>query len=228
MLLDSLLTLVAFVGHFSLCVWLFNRLHALPWRRFYIKWLGRGILAFGAGMLGVYGLRAAVLGVCVWHGTAAGADAAWQAYPALCGLVALAVIRLWLIPKLVTRTPESLVSNETTLFDLAQELGKAPIGRGETGLLMMVPGNQIFQLAVQRKTLRLANLPADLDGFTIAHLSDLHMTGKIAREFYEGIVDHSNRLNPDLVVITGDIAEKVMCLDWVVPVLSRLQAREGK
>src|SRR5678816_1074679 len=54
------------------------------------------------------------------------------------------------------------------------------------------------------------------------------MTGKITREFYEGIVDHSNRLDPDLVVITGDIVEKVMCLDWVVPVLRRLQAREGK
>ena len=229
MLLDLFLSLVAFLGHFSLCVWLFNRLHALPWQRIYIKWIGRAILGWGAGLLGVYGLRAAVLGVCVWQGiTPDAAEIPWLIYPALCGLVATAAIPMWLIPKLFARIPDSLLANDTTLHDLAKELGQPLIGTGETSLFARIPGNQIFHLAVQHKVLRLPQLPPVLDGLTIAHLSDLHMTGKITREFYDAIVDRTNRLEPELVVITGDIAEKVMCLDWIVPVFSRLKAREGK
>jgi predicted MPP superfamily phosphohydrolase len=229
LLLDTLLTLAAFLGHFSLCVWLFNRLHAIPWRRIVIKWLGRAILNFGAGMLAVYGLRAAVFGVCIWNGTAVEVtEVPWLIYPALCVLVMFAAIPKWFLPKLFSQDPAALVSNDTTLYDLAKELGESPIGRGETRLFSKFPGNQIFQVAVQKKTLRLPQLPPELEGLTIAHLSDLHMTGKLTRPFYDAIVGHTNRLEPDLVVITGDIAEKVMCLDWIVPVFSRLQAREGK
>ena len=86
MFLDTLLSLVAFLGHFSLCVWLFNRLHALPWPRFAIKWLGRAILVWGAGILVVYGLRAVVAGPCVWTGTALETtDIFWLIYPLFWG-----------------------------------------------------------------------------------------------------------------------------------------------
>ena len=33
---------------------------------------------------------------------------------------------------------------------------------------------------------------------------------------------------PDLIVITGDILEKVRCLAWIPETLGRLQARHGK
>ncbi|MBC7856122.1 MAG: metallophosphoesterase [Pirellulaceae bacterium] len=229
MLLDILLSLAAFLGHFSLCVWLFNRLHALPWLRFVIKWLGRAILGWGAGILFVYGLRAVVAGNCVWTGTdLETTDIPWLIYPLLSTLVTIAAIPKWLVPKLFSRVPDALVSNDTALHDLAKDIGHAPIGCGETRLFARFPGNQIFQLAVQKKTLRLPTLPRELNGLTIAHLSDLHMTGKLTRDFYDAIVDHTNQLQPDLVVITGDIVEKVKCLDWIVPVLSRLESREGK
>lgn len=229
MLLDTFCSLIVFLGHFSLCVWLFNRLHALPWRRLYIKWIGRAILGWGMTGMGLYGLRALLGGVCTWNGTAVETrDLPWLVYPALCTLATLIAIPRWLIPKLVESVPASLVFNDTTLHDLAKELGRPPVGSGETGLLYRFPGNEIFHLAVQKKTLCLPQLPTELEGLTIAHLSDLHMTGKHTPEFYDAIVDHTNHLEPDLVVITGDIAEKVLCLDWIVPILGRLQAREGK
>jgi predicted MPP superfamily phosphohydrolase len=74
----------------------------------------------------------------------------------------------------------------------------------------------------------LRNLPPALDGLTIAHLSDLHMTGKVGREFYDAIVDETNALAPDLIAITGDILEKTKCLPWIEPTLGRLKARHGK
>jgi predicted MPP superfamily phosphohydrolase len=41
-------------------------------------------------------------------------------------------------------------------------------------------------------------------------------------------VDETNKLEPDLVLITGDILEKEKCLPWLAPTLGRLQARCGK
>lgn len=229
LLVDSFSSLVAFIGHFSLCVWLFNRLHAMPWPRPVIRWLERVILAFAAAVLLVYGLRALTTGVCIWRGNVpVAAEIPWLVYPALCGLAAVAVIPFWLIPKLLSRVPAALLSNDTTLLDLAAELGHAPIGSWETALFSKIPGNQIFHLAVQKKILRLPHLPPELHGLTIAHLSDLHMTGKLSRDFFEEVVRRTNQLEPDLVVITGDIAEKVHCLDWIVPVLGALQAPCGK
>ena len=101
-------------------------------------------------------------------------------YPVFCVLVS-APIAKWLALKLFSRVPSALACNDTTLYDLAEELGQPPIGSGETSLFFKIPGNQIFQLAVQKKTLRMPTLPRELDGLTITHLSDLHMTGKITR-----------------------------------------------
>ena len=76
--------------------------------------------------------------------------------------------------------------------------------------------------------MRVTRLPPQLEGLTIAHLSDLHMTGHLTQPFYDAVVDQANALQPDLIVITGDIAEKVACLDWIAPTLGRLQAKHGK
>src|SRR5262245_50574491 len=54
------------------------------------------------------------------------------------------------------------------------------------------------------------------------------MTGRLSREFYDLVVDETNAMNADLVVITGDILEKEQCLPWVLPTLGRLRARLGK
>jgi predicted MPP superfamily phosphohydrolase len=95
-------------------------------------------------------------------------------------------------------------------------------------MLAALPGNEIFSLAVQTKQVRLPRLPENLSGLRIAHLSDLHMTGRFTRPFFEEVVRHSNELQPDLITLTGDICEKEKCLEWIVPVLGKLKARHGK
>ena len=54
------------------------------------------------------------------------------------------------------------------------------------------------------------------------------MTGKLDRDFYDVVVDETNALEPDLIVITGDILEKEKCLPWIEPTLGRLRAQYGK
>ena len=114
------------------------------------------------------------------------------------------------------------------VIDVAQRLGFPPVHGAEAQFFARIRGNELLHLAVQRKTLELKNLPTELDGLTIAHLSDLHMTGQVGREFYDVVVDETNALQPDLIVITGDILEKERCLPWIAPTLGRLEARCGR
>ena len=49
-----------------------------------------------------------------------------------------------------------------------------------------------------------SNLPAALDGMTIAQLSDIHMSGYMPRSEVRRAVDMANDLGADLAVVTGD------------------------
>lgn len=55
--------------------------------------------------------------------------------------------------------------------------------------------------------IKLARLPKTLDGFSIVQLSDLHVGMTIDREFVQRVVDQTNALVPDMVVLTGDLVD---------------------
>lgn len=61
--------------------------------------------------------------------------------------------------------------------------------------------------AVRRLELAYPDLPAALDGFTIAHLSDLHISSSARRCRTERLTAIVNSLRPDLIAITGDIVD---------------------
>ena len=74
----------------------------------------------------------------------------------------------------------------------------------------------------------LADLPAPLQGFTIAQISDLHVGPTIKRNFVEAIVQRVNRLGADMVAITGDVVDgKVGELASHTEPLARLESRHG-
>jgi uncharacterized protein len=74
----------------------------------------------------------------------------------------------------------------------------------------------------------LPGLPAPLQGFTIAQISDVHIGPTIKRDFLRGIVETVNSLDVDLVAITGDLVDgSVEQLAEHVEPLSHLRARHG-
>jgi predicted MPP superfamily phosphohydrolase len=82
--------------------------------------------------------------------------------------------------------------------------------------------------AVVDVEIKLARLPRALDGFTIVQLSDLHTGMTIDRAFVQRVVDHTNRLSPDLIALTGDLVDgKVEDLRDDVAPLGQLRARYG-
>ena len=54
--------------------------------------------------------------------------------------------------------------------------------------------------------------------FTIAHLSDLHLGVIYKRGFVESVVEKVNKINPDIVVITGDLMDETVEIEnWLEP-----------
>lgn len=66
---------------------------------------------------------------------------------------------------------------------------------------------------LKQLTIPLAKLPHSLSGFTIIHLSDLHLGILNTEEWLKSIVKIVNEIKPDVVVITGDIVEEKNCLN---------------
>lgn len=74
----------------------------------------------------------------------------------------------------------------------------------------------------------IAGLPADLHGFRIAQITDIHVGPTIRRGYLQRIVDQVNALQADLVAITGDVVDgDVPSLQAHVAPLRQLQAPEG-
>jgi hypothetical protein len=81
---------------------------------------------------------------------------------------------------------------------------------------------------VRRLEIPLSALPPALDGYRIAHLSDLHI-GSLARAAQaRAWIDATNRLGVDLVAVTGDLLSTGSGFHGeVVEVLAELRARDG-
>ncbi len=73
-----------------------------------------------------------------------------------------------------------------------------------------------------------AGLPESLGGFTIVQISDIHVGPTIRARYVQDIVDAVNRLEPDLVAITGDLVDgSVAELGAHVAPLAGLVSRNG-
>lgn len=82
--------------------------------------------------------------------------------------------------------------------------------------------------AVRHVTITIPDLHPDLNGFRIVQLSDLHIGPTIRRPFIAAVVDRANALQPDLIAITGDLADGTAeeLHEHAAP-LSGLKARHG-
>lgn len=81
---------------------------------------------------------------------------------------------------------------------------------------------------IRRVTIPLVELQPALQGFTIVQLSDVHVGQSLGRRFVQRIVDRVNTLDPDLIVITGDLVDGTVAQlrDAVAP-LAALRSRHG-
>lgn len=71
-------------------------------------------------------------------------------------------------------------------------------------------------------------VPPELDGYRILQISDLHASSAARRWRTECVVERANAARPDLIVLTGDLADGYPSDRWrdLAP-LARLRARDG-
>lgn len=83
---------------------------------------------------------------------------------------------------------------------------------------------------VFRETVAIAGLPASFDNLRIVHLSDLHLAGFYHHpQYLEEVTDRVNRLEPDLVLFTGDMVHNFSEeMDPFVEILQQIRAPLGK
>ena len=81
---------------------------------------------------------------------------------------------------------------------------------------------------VRRIEIAYDDLPPAFDGYRIVHLSDLHCSTSARRPRFERIVERVNALDADLIAITGDFVDGLVCerIDDMQP-LAHLRARDG-
>ena len=85
-----------------------------------------------------------------------------------------------------------------------------------------------FRLTVEHHQIHLRRLPRKLDGFRVVQLSDIHHSPFTSREQIERAVQTANKLQPDIVALTGDYVSKERA--YAAPcaeLLSGLRARYG-
>jgi uncharacterized protein len=83
-------------------------------------------------------------------------------------------------------------------------------------------------LAIEEVTLPIPKLPAALEGLRIALLSDFHLYPYTQLAFVREVVERTNALAPDLVVLGGDyVLEDAAAIDDLAPVLASLSSRYG-
>lgn len=83
-------------------------------------------------------------------------------------------------------------------------------------------------LKVKRLRVGLPRLPGELEGLTIAHLTDFHVGPHVSHERARRAIEVANGLQPDVVALTGDyVSASPKYIDGVCEVLSDLQAPMG-
>lgn len=150
-------------------------------------------------------------------------------YTLACFVLGLGVAPVCQLLYWLRRTAPQQTDVKAETVDVAKVLGHAPVGSGRDAYKCLWPGNQVFQVEFTRKTLTLPQLPAEWDGVTILHLTDLHFCGTPDREFFRAAFDHALRDGPpDLVALTGDVVDSAWHHRWIAPLLGRVTARESR
>lgn len=143
---------------------------------------------------------------------------AYMAFCAAIGCIALPINTL-----ARRRRLDPTLQKTSRVVDVVKHLGYRPLGKSKKRMLATLPKNEIFQVELIERTLALPRLPAAWDGLTILHLSDLHLKGTPDRSYFQFVMDRCADWRPDLVAVTGDVADSMHHMRWIVPVLGRLR-----
>jgi predicted MPP superfamily phosphohydrolase len=209
-----------------LLLWGFNRDW---WRRKAIRWTSL--------MLPV----ATVLGMGLW-GLGEYYQIGWFSRPgmvltALAFIVQLALLLSFPISgifHLINRVIDHLVRHRQTdtavdtnrriiLKGIAAAVPLAAVASAGAGFTRSFGSINVFS-----KQLAIENLPPDLDGYRILHLSDLHLRHYTTLDDLTDVLDRAKEFKPNLVLVTGDVADDLRLLPDALSLIEQFKAPDGQ
>lgn len=131
---------------------------------------------------------------------------------------------------------------ETAAEDFGEEgIAIPPVSRRQflVGAAIIVPPavtsfatgyglTKIHDFRIRHTDIVLPTLPKGLDGLKIAQVTDVHAGQFTQRVMLEKIADATNRLNPDLILMTGDLIDfHLKDLPGALKMVKSLEARHG-
>jgi predicted MPP superfamily phosphohydrolase len=126
------------------------------------------------------------------------------------------------------RAPRSAPPTRESDLGLGPSLLTLHGARHPTSLFPRIPGNQVYGILRRDWEVPISldgrELPPDLEGFTILHLSDLHLGSYLVAEYFEAVLEQTAALAHDVLVLTGDFLDKRSRPAEAVPWLKRLAA----
>jgi uncharacterized protein len=87
---------------------------------------------------------------------------------------------------------------------------------------------QLNHFRLRRLDLSIPSLPRDLDGLTIAHVSDMHVGEWTHGPILQHMVEVTNSLKPDIIAVTGDLINfQLSELPGAIALIKKMEARYG-
>ena len=213
-------------GYAALQVWLLRR------RRPWPQWLGVAIFFWAFLMSGLFAIE--IFDPAGWKPflrdrlyLLMATEMVWNVlflqvlFPGMI-LVVLVMGRLRPVRRSPAMTPDGLTRRKFLYLLSYGAVPATAFGMGVHGTLTREDlRRRDFQIPI-------VNLPSELEGFTIAHVSDLHSGLFVGPDRLKIVSDATNDLKADLVVITGDIINREMGeFPAALDAMRRMESRHG-
>lgn len=231
--LGAVFLVLAFASHFALQITLYNRLNSFGIARRTIKRIVK--VQF------IFTITLPVIVIAIWFRplseTADGSVTVSQipsVFPALLlayGGVCLAAAVWFGIGWVIYRPLWGIhwvdARRDITVVDVQRQVSTPLPLTSKCRRLSRYPLNQHLELSIERIELPVRGLPKRLNGYKIAHLSDVHFTGHIHPDYTAYVVKQANAWRPDLMALTGDIIDRAGCIEWLPGVFAGSEAIDG-
>ncbi len=221
---------LAVVAHFGLRLSAYNRLNSFGWPRRTIKFIEK--LMFIETWLTLIVIE------LVWsrsfHSLASSGDFtsrelpwAVRAYGVLCLVLGGILFSLWLVWRPLFGIQHAPVTRSSRVERADRSdvdlFARTPKCRWSA----RIPGNQLLDVAIDRIDVPLAHLPRELDGYRIAQLSDIHLTGHLQPAYMARVIDRALDFRPEMFALTGDIVDAQECVSWLPEMFAPATAPDG-
>lgn len=187
------------------------------------RWLRRfTIFVIGFALVGFVGWE--VLRLVQPHGKAAGLAMTMTSMVFASGIALALTALVWGPLAIVTKTRPTHPGRRAFLRSVS---GVAPVVAASTGPVGAIAAG--IRPVLTRVDIKSDDIPAALDGLTILQLTDVHLGVFIHEDQFQAVVDVVTEagVRPDLVVLTGDIADDFTQLPGALKRLAALTPTLG-